>query len=83
MRTYAKAIAAAMAGAALAAAAWAAEKPAKKGPAEPPGKPLALVGSAAITEAQVDASIEGQLREVRQREYQLRTPSSSSGRPPS
>jgi len=72
MRTYVKTIATALAAAALAVAAQAAEGPARPGPAEAPGQPVALVGSAAITEAQVDATIEGQLRELRMREFQLR-----------
>ena len=73
MRTYVKTIATALAAAALAAAAPAAEGPTRPGPAEAPGKPVALVGSAAITEAQVDATIEGQLRELRMREFQVRS----------
>ena len=74
MRAYVKTIAAAVAVAALAAAAPAAEGPAKPAPGEAPGKPVALVGSVPITEAQLDETIdEGQLRELRMREFQLRS----------
>jgi len=73
MRTHLNTIATALAALALAAAGRAAEGPARPGPAEAPGKPVALVGSIPITEAQLEAAIEGQLREVRMREFQLRS----------
>jgi protein-disulfide isomerase len=73
MRTYAKTIVAALAAAALAPAAWAAESPAGPGPAEAPGKPVALVGGVPITVEQLDATIEGPLRDVRMREFQVRS----------
>jgi protein-disulfide isomerase len=42
-------------------------------PAESAGKPLALVGGAPITEAEVDRAAEGPLRELRMREFTLRS----------
>jgi protein-disulfide isomerase len=74
MRTHVKTIAAALAAAALAAAAPAAEAPpAKPAVAEAPGKPVALVGTVPITEAQLDETVEGQLRELRMREFQIKS----------
>ena len=73
MRTHLNTIATALAAAGLAVAASAAESKAKPAPAEPPAKPVALVGNVPITETQVDETIEGQLRELRIREFQLRS----------
>jgi protein-disulfide isomerase len=72
MRTHVKTIAAALAAAALAAAAPAAEVPAKPAVAEAP-KPVAVVGAVPITEAQLDETVEGQLRELRMREFQVKS----------
>jgi protein-disulfide isomerase len=73
MRPYVKTIVTALAAAALAAAAQAAESKAKAGPAEAPAKPVALVGSVPITDAQLEEASVGQLRELRMREFQIRS----------
>jgi len=67
MRTTVETVAVALGLLALAVAPGAAETPA------PPGKPVALVGDAAITEDQLQKAIEAQLRELRMREFSLRS----------